>query len=106
EELDDFVKRFAKSGQRSDILARYLKNTKWAKGATSPEDLKRFQDTIALFRKYGDKYDWDYLLLMAQGYQESELKQTARSPVGAIGVMQVMPATGKDITVAAINDIE
>src|SRR5262245_64469418 len=83
EELDDFLKRFAKSGQRSDILARYLKNTKWAKGATSPEDLKRFEDTIALFRKYGDKYDWDYLLLMAQGYQESELKQTARSPVGA-----------------------
>ena len=106
EELDAFLQRFAKSGQRSDILARYLKNTKWAKGATSPEDLKRFQDTIALFRKYGDKYDWDYLLLMAQGYQESELKQTARSPVGAIGVMQVMPATGKDMRVGDINDIE
>jgi len=106
EELDDFLKRFAKSGQRSDILARYLKNTKWAKGATSPEDLKRFEDTIALFRKYGDKYDWDYLLLMAQGYQESELKQTARSPVGAIGVMQVMPATGKDMKVGDINEIE
>jgi ABC-type amino acid transport substrate-binding protein len=55
EELDSFLMRFAKSGQRSDILARYLKNTKWAKGATSPEDIKRFQTTIALFRKYGDK---------------------------------------------------
>ena len=106
EELDAFLKRFEKSGQRTDILARYLRNTKWAKGATSQEDLKRFEDTIALFRKYGEKYDWDYLLLMAQGYQESELKQSARSPVGAIGVMQVMPATGKDMRVGDINDIE
>jgi membrane-bound lytic murein transglycosylase MltF len=105
-ELDDFLKRFAKSGQRTDILARYLQNTRWAKGATSTEDIKRFQDTVALFRKYGERYEWDYLLLMAQGYQESELKQTARSPVGAIGVMQVMPTTGKDMKVGDINEIE
>jgi membrane-bound lytic murein transglycosylase MltF len=105
-ELDAFIARFEKSGQRSDILARYLKNTKWAKGATSPEDLKRFEQTIALFRKYGEKYEWDYLLLMAQGYQESELKQSARSPVGAVGVMQVMPSTGKDMRVGDINEIE
>jgi len=106
EELDAFLQRFEKSGQRSDILARYLKKTKWAKGATSAEDLKRFEETVALFRKYADQYDWDYLLLMAQGYQESELKQSARSPVGAIGVMQVMPATGKDMKVGDINEIE
>jgi len=47
--------RFEKSGQRTDILARYLKNTKWAKGATSAEDLKRFENTVALFRKYGER---------------------------------------------------
>ncbi|MGH7303622.1 MAG: transglycosylase SLT domain-containing protein [Candidatus Rokuibacteriota bacterium] len=106
EELDTFLMRFEKSGQRTDILARYLKNTRWAKGATSQEDLKRFEQAVALFRKYGDKYDWDYMLLMAQGYQESELKQTARSPVGAIGVMQVMPATGASMKVGDINEIE
>ncbi|PYN87437.1 MAG: lytic transglycosylase F [Candidatus Rokuibacteriota bacterium] len=106
EELDAFLARFEKSGQRTDILARYLKNTRWAKGATSPEDLKRFEEAITLFRKYGERYDWDYLLLMAQGYQESELRQSARSPVGAIGVMQVMPATGKDMRVGDIDEIE
>jgi len=106
EELDAFLARFEKSGQRTDILTRYLKNTRWAKGATSPEDLKRFEEAITLFRKYGERYDWDYLLLMAQGYQESELRQSARSPVGAIGVMQVMPATGKDMRVGDIDEIE
>ena len=105
-ELDAWLAKFEKSGQRTDILARYLQSTKWAKSATAKEDLARFEKTIALFKKYGDKYDVDYLLLMAQGYQESELKQEARSPVGAIGVMQLMPATGKDMKVGDIGEIE
>ena len=105
-ELDSWLVRFEKSGQRSDILARYLKNTKWAKSATSKEDMERFEQAVALFRKYGNQYEVDYLLLMAQGYQESQLRQEARSPVGAIGVMQVMPATGKDMKVGDITEID
>jgi len=105
-ELDGWLAKFEKSGQRTDIFARYLKSTKWVKGATSKEDLERFEKTIELFKKYGDKYEMDYLLLMAQGYQESELRQEARSPVGAIGVMQVMPATGKDMKTGDITQIE
>jgi membrane-bound lytic murein transglycosylase MltF len=61
---------------------------------------------VELFRKYGEKYDMDHLLMMAQGYQESTLDQQARSPVGAIGVMQVMPATGKDMNVGDITQLE
>ena len=105
-ELDSWIARFEKSGQRSDLLARYLKNTRWAKAATSPEEIKKFEQTLDLFRKYGDRYDVEHLLLMAQGYQESQLNQSARSPVGAIGIMQVMPATGKDMRVGDITQIE
>ena len=60
---------------------------------------------IELFRKYAEQYDFDYLLMAAQGYQESRLDQTKRSHVGAIGVMQVMPATARDKAVN-IPDIE
>jgi membrane-bound lytic murein transglycosylase MltF len=45
-------------------------------------------------------------MLAAQGYQESRLRQEARSHVGAIGVMQIMPATGKDLRVGDIKRIE
>ena len=105
-ELNAFMARVKKSGQGSELLTKYFKSAKWARAATSKEELEKFERTVGLFRKYGEKYDVEYLLLMAQGYQESQLNQAARSPVGAIGVMQVMPATGKDMRVGDISQIE
>ena len=61
---------------------------------------------MKLFETYGSQYNVDYLLMAAQGYQESQLDQSAKSHVGAIGVMQVMPATGKDLGVGDIHQVE
>ena len=44
--------------------------------------------------------------MAAQGYQESTLDQSVRRPVGAIGVMQVMPPTGKELNVGDIRQLE
>ena len=57
------------------------------KQAVSAESMTRFEQTAQYFRKYSDKYGMDYLLMMAEGYQESALNQQARSQVGAVGVM-------------------
>ena len=61
---------------------------------------------VELFKKYGAQYNVDYLLMAAQGYQESTLDQDVKSPVGAIGVMQVMPPTGKELNVGDITQID
>ena len=45
-------------------------------------------------------------MLAAQGYQESQLNQEARSHVGAIGVMQLMPATGAKMKVGDVRVTE
>jgi membrane-bound lytic murein transglycosylase MltF len=103
-ELNAFVKQHAKgTAFGNEILRRYLKSTRYVKNATSSAEMKKFQEVVQFFRKYGDKYSLDWLLMAAQGYQESRLDQNVRSPVGAIGVMQVMPATGKELNVGDIR---
>ena len=106
-ELDEFLAHFPEGSKARNIMLRkYLKNTKLVKSATSKEDLAKFEATIEFFRKYGDKYELDYLLVMAQGYQESGLNQNARNPSGAIGVMQVLPSTGKDMGFGDVTKID
>jgi membrane-bound lytic murein transglycosylase MltF len=87
------------------VLGKYLKTTKWIKNARSEEDRKRFLSMAEFFKKYSDRYRFDFLLMAAQGYQESGLDQQKRSHVGAIGVMQVMPTTARDKSVG-IPDID
>ena len=81
---------------------RYLQSTKYASNATNKAERERFQTIVEMFKKYGQQYDMDFLLMAAQGFQESRLDQGARSHVGAIGVMQIMPATGAELGVGDI----
>ncbi len=38
--------------------------------------MRRFNELTGYFKKYATQYDFDWLLLVAQGYQESQLDQT------------------------------
>jgi len=106
-ELNAMLARYPKgSSVRNQLLQKYLKSTKFVKNATSKGEMVKFERTVDFFRKYGDKYELDYLLMMAQGYQESRLDHNVKSPVGAIGIMQVMPATGKALNVGDITQLE
>ncbi|WP_310446453.1 lytic transglycosylase F [Thiobacillus sp.] len=105
--LDDFLARNAKGSTMGNvILAKYFKNAGYVKNAAAESERKKFRALVQYFHKYGDQYDVDWLLMAAQGYQESQLDQSVRSKVGAIGVMQVMPATGKDLDVGNIAETE
>ena len=105
--LDDFVTH-NKVGTSigNQLLTRYLKSLKYVKSAASAEERKKLIALAGYFKKYGDQYDVDWLLMAAQGYQESQLNQSARSSVGAIGIMQLMPATAKDMNVGDIAQTE
>jgi len=105
--LDDFAMRHkVGTSTGNQLLTRYLKNVKYVKNAASEEERKKFLALVQYFQKYGGQYNVDWLLMGAQGYQESQLNQNAKSSVGAIGVMQVMPATGKDMKVGDITEVE
>jgi membrane-bound lytic murein transglycosylase MltF len=90
------------------ITNRYLKSTKWVRNALAKEDLRRFSEADEFFIKYAEQYGFDWLFVAALAYQESRIDQSARSPAGAIGVMQILPSTAKDpnVNIPEINDLE
>jgi len=74
---------------------KWLKNKKRLRNAQSPEALAKLNNFRSLFKKYGEMYNLDWLLLSAQAFQESQLKQETVSHAGAVGLMQVLPSTAK-----------
>jgi membrane-bound lytic murein transglycosylase MltF len=86
------------------LFKRYLQNTNYVKNALADKDRQRLNEVIDLFRKYSDQYEFDSLMVAAQAYQESGLDQSVVSRAGAIGIMQMLPSTAADKSVA-IPDI-
>jgi len=104
--LNDFVVLVRKGSLLGNVLIkRYLGNQKFIENIRSKQALSRYEATLGLIKKYADQYEFDWLMVVAQGFQESGLDQNKRSHVGAIGIMQVMPATAKD-PVIGIPDVE
>ena len=107
--IDEFVKGHKEGTMIGNMLfKRYLKNTKYVKNSLSKQELKKFEAMVQLFKKYADRYDFDYLLITAQAYQESGLDHSKKSPAGAIGVMQLLPTTAADpnVNIAKIEKLE
>ena len=105
--LDDFSRRHGKGTLfGNQKFKQYLQSTQYVKDATSQEEYAKLLRMIQVFQKYGAQYDFDWLMLAAQGYQESRLDQKVKSRVGAVGVMQVMPSTGKEMGVGDIQQTE
>ena len=102
--LDTFLKENREGTLFGNIIRnRYIRDFNWTENAMGATELSRYHKLSALFRKYGTDYGMDPTLLAAQGFQESRLDQSVRSPAGAIGVMQLLPSTAKDKNVAIPN---
>jgi len=102
-----WLKKYGESTAFANVLQkRYLESTRFVKNAAAEEERRKFNTMLQFFLKYGKQYEVDPVMMAAQGYQESQLDQNAKSQVGAIGVMQVMPATGKEQNVGDIRQIE
>jgi membrane-bound lytic murein transglycosylase MltF len=107
--LKERVDRFVKANRQGTLLGnmllkRYFQDAKYVKNALADADRGRLTAVIEFFRKYGNQYDFDYLMVAAQGYQESGLDQSVVSRAGAIGIMQMLPSTAADKSVG-IPDI-
>jgi membrane-bound lytic murein transglycosylase MltF len=111
--LKQVVDRFVETHREgtsfgNTLLRRYLQNTKWVKSVATDEQMRRFHQYVEFFKKYAEQYDFDYLMLVALSYQESELNQDRRNPSGAVGIMQVIPryAAASPISVPNVDTAE
>ncbi len=105
--INSFIEKH-KAGTRlgNILIKRHVKDFKFEKPAISKKKLEAFDKVVDIFKKYAKMYDLNYMLMIAQAYQESKLNQKAKSKVGAVGVMQLMPATGKSMKVGDIRKLE
>ena len=107
--VDGFLKGHREGSLTGNLLLRrYLKETRYVENALHSSELRKFNETAHLFQEYGDRYAFDWLMVMSQAYQESRLDQSMRSHAGAIGVMQLLPSTAKDknVNVGDITELE
>ena len=92
ESLNHFLKSHSQGTLVGNVLIkRYFQQNQWLKNPNDLQDHHRFSSFAPLFKKYGEKYDFDWLLLAAQAFQESHLDPKRISSAGAVGLMQVMP---------------
>ena len=94
--LSAFVKEHKIGSEFGNISMRRFKNNQRVLNATSQAEMQKFKALVGVFQKHAGTYDFDHLMLMAQGFQESQLDQRARSRAGAVGVMQLLPSTAAD----------
>lgn len=102
-------------GFKLDVKRNHLVELKFAEyqqriarlgAAVDVAEWHKVERAHSLFRRFASDYQFDHLLLLAQGYQESRLDQQLTSKAGAIGVMQLMPDTGKAMQVGDIRELE
>ena len=85
------------------VINRYFKDNKWARNSLGDKEIEQFNETSDFFQLYAEEYDFDWLMLVSLGFQESGLDHDVRSKAGAVGIMQVLPTTAADPNVGISN---
>ncbi len=95
--LNTFIRKHKKGTLLGNIIyERYYDNDRWIKKAAVGTEQGKMTRLTPLFNKYGEKYDFDPLILAALAYQESGFNNNKKSPRGAVGIMQMLPSTAAD----------
>lgn len=91
--------RFAPKQTNNNSFSHQLAAAQTPEASVSPVQVER------LVRSAAKRHGVDPNLAMAIARTESNLSPGAVSPVGAVGVMQLMPATAKELGVRDINNV-
>lgn len=97
--VEEWLAEFRESGQLEDLRERYYGFFALFDYVDTAVYIRRiperFQQYDAYFREAAEQYELPYMLLAAQGYQESHWDATARSPTGVRGIMMLTLNTAR-----------
>ena len=83
------------AGESSERDKKLVELKKQIESARYSKSILKYSPVI---KKYAKRYGFDWRLIVAQIMQESRFHEQARSPVGARGLMQLMPRTEREIS--------
>jgi membrane-bound lytic murein transglycosylase MltF len=107
--INAFAQAHGKGSYLGNVLIRrYFENPDWVERVSRAELVRRLDTLGPYFRASAERHDLDWRRLAAQAWQESGLDQGRQSNRGALGVMQLMPATAAemgfdDVSTAELN---
>ncbi len=109
--INAFVSKHRRGTLLGNILfKRYFEDRKWISNPAAPEKIELLGQYAPLFKEFAAEYGFDWQLIAALAYQESQFDQKQRSNRGAIGLMQIKEETAhtpevgiRDITTAKNN---
>ncbi len=103
--MKGFMRKYGKGTLvGNDTYSRHLSDAGRVHCAPRGRDEARMSELENAFRTSADEFDFDWLMIAAQAFQESRFRQSRRSPAGAVGIMQIKPSTAADRNVG-IPDI-
>jgi membrane-bound lytic murein transglycosylase MltF len=88
-----------------EVWRKYFKDTKLIKNPLSQEGRGLVKQVSPHFKEASAKNKFDWLMMLAQGYQESELNQGLISPRGSVGIMKLLPGTAHELGFNNIRNI-
>jgi len=108
EAVNEWLGEIKRTPDYYTIYNKYFKNRKEYRRRFRSQYFTMTGDKISqydsLFRVHAREIGWDWRLLAAMVYQESQFDSQAESWAGAIGLMQMMPATAEQFGVTNLRD--
>lgn len=105
DELNNYIAKNYRKAEFNSLKKQYISNPRSYKGdsklLSKVFSLSPYDDVI---KKYSDQYAFDWRLIAAQMYQESQFDPVAISSAGAEGLMQIMPKTAEELGLQDLND--
>lgn len=109
-ELNEWIGQAEASGLLRQAYQRYFVDRKGYNERVESEYLTtetgRLSEFDDLLKEHAPAIEWDWRLLASQTFQESRFDPSARSWAGAMGLLQLMPGTAREVDVSSPYDPE